>query len=366
MRSAKFLFPGSLVLFLIWSAWTVSADSSQIRYLSPRVTADYIFSVIEADRTIYSEYIVQRLNETINLPATETWKEDDTLLLPAQFLLAASALIHKDDLGLKFRLMGQWPINPDNGPRSKEEKKGLIQVAKTPDTPFTWFTHTGAKTMFNAVYPDKAVTESCVECHNIHPSSPKKDFKKGDVMGGIHISFPVNKLKKKSKGSVFGVSPRRTADFVHAILEADRTVYARHIVNRLQKKKVVFASENWWEDNTLLLPAQFMLNASELIRQRRRGLDFRLISLWPINSHNGPANEFENLGLQEVIKRPGKPHTDQIKVGNKEYFQAVYPDIAVTPSCVVCHNEHPKSPKRDYKLFDVLGGIVVSLPINRN
>jgi hypothetical protein len=37
------------------------------------------------------------------------------------------------------------------------------------------------------------VTAACVECHNAHPSSPKKDFKVGDVMGGLVISFPLVK-----------------------------------------------------------------------------------------------------------------------------------------------------------------------------
>ena len=84
------------------------------------------------------------------------------------------------------------------------------------------------------------------------------------------------------------------ADYVHAILEADRTVYAKHIVNRLQKKNIIYASENWWEENTLLLPAQFLLNASDLIKNMRFGLDYKLISLWPINPHNGAANQFEH------------------------------------------------------------------------
>jgi len=38
-----------------------------------------------------------------------------------------------------------------------------------------------------------AVTAACVECHNSHPSSPKSDFKVGDVMGGLVISFPLSK-----------------------------------------------------------------------------------------------------------------------------------------------------------------------------
>ena len=42
-----------------------------------------------------------------------------------------------------------------------------------------------------------------------------------------------------------GIHPQRVADFVHDIVEADRTVYSTFIVDRLQKKNILHASENW-------------------------------------------------------------------------------------------------------------------------
>jgi len=32
---------------------------------------------------------------------------------------------------------------------------------------------------------------SCVECHNPHPRSPKRDFKSGDVMGALVVRVPL-------------------------------------------------------------------------------------------------------------------------------------------------------------------------------
>ena len=219
------------------------------------------------------------------------------------------------------------------------------------------------KKSFKVVYPDKAVTKACVNCHNQHPRSPKKDFKLGDVMGGIIIHIPLTKNNPKDENGDFLLSPEVVADYIHSVLQSDRTVYAEHIVNRLSKKNILFASENWWEDNTLLLPAQFLLNASDLISERKTGLDFRLISLWPIKKYNGAANEFERLGLDHVIKHPLRPYIGSTHKGKQQFFQAVYPDFAITPACVNCHNEHPQSPKRDFKLNDVMGGIVLSFPM---
>ena len=44
-----------------------------------------------------------------------------------------------------------------------------------------------------------------------------------------------------------------------------------------------------------MLPAQFLLNSA--IKSKRLELDYRLISLYPINRQNRPANEFKQDGL---------------------------------------------------------------------
>jgi len=351
----------SYVLFLTSSDATAQSQSTGI---SPEKAASYIHAVIEADRTVYSQYIVDRLKETISLDATENWKEDHTLLLPAQFLRMSSEQLRIRGSGMNYRLMSLWPINPNNSPKTSHEKKGLQEVSRHPSKPYTWILEKDRRKEFHAIYPDNAVTKSCVTCHNGHPKSARRDFKRGDVMGGIHISFPVSNDFENSNENSYKLAPEVLVDYIHSILEADRTVYAKYIVNRLQKKNVIYPTENWWEENTLLLPAQFLLNASDLIRNMGLGLDYRLISLWPINNHNGPANEFERTGLETVAENPLRPYIGSTQVGNRNYFQAVYPDMAVTPACVACHNGHPKSPKHDFKLYDVIGGVVVSLPLN--
>ena len=153
------------------------------------------------------------------------------------------------------------------------------------------------------------------------------------------------------------------ADYVHAVIEADREVYTRHVVERLQVKGVVVASENWEEMNTLLLPAQFLMESGRVMARKGIGMRYRLISLWPINKRNVASSEFERLGLGTILTHPTKPYTGFVKVGGARYFQAVYPDLAVTQACIGCHNAHPDSPKRDFKLNDVMGAMVISIPV---
>ncbi len=357
-------------LFILFFLSSLAGSEAQPPLMQKAIpahrAADYIHAVIETDRTIYSQYIVERLGETVSLKASESWKKTNTLPLPAQFLMMSSKIVNSKNLGMKYRLMSLWPINKNSAPKTKEEKEGLKKVSLNPNQPHIWTVRKNGQIFFNSIYPDLAVTKSCVRCHNNHPKSPKRDFKRNDVMGGIHISFPISKMRGASPQKNLMVAPEVVADYVHAILEADRTVYATHIVNRLQKKNIIYASENWWEENTLLLPAQFLLNASDLIKNMRLGLNYKLTSLWPINPHNGAANKFERIGLETVASQPFRPYIGTLQVGSRSYFQAVYPDFAVTPACVTCHNAHPKSPRHDFKLHDVIGGIVVSIPTGPN
>ena len=42
-----------------------------------------------------------------------------------------------------------------------------------------------------------------------------------------------------------GIPAEKVADYMHAVLQSDRTFYTVHVVERLQAKGVVAASENW-------------------------------------------------------------------------------------------------------------------------
>ena len=223
---------------------------------------------------------------------------------------------------------------------------------------------------FQSIYPDLATSESCVSCHNAHPKSAKKDFEIGDIMGGILINIPLTNVQLNEKGisagnEVFRVPPQIVSDYVHAILDSDRYIYTKYIIKRMQALKIVDARESWIDDKALPLPAQFLLNTSRLARKNKVGLNFRLISLWPINFNNSAANEFERDALVSVAINPLRPYMGKLKRGRTTYFQAVYPDFAVSQSCVDCHNSHPKSPKRDFQLDDLMGDMVVSFPMRK-
>ncbi|OQW37915.1 MAG: hypothetical protein A4E19_12120 [Nitrospira sp. SG-bin1] len=182
----------------------------------------------------------------------------------------------------------------------------------------------------------------------------------GAAIGGATLLWPARTLPQTTS---INLPMDTVADYIHAVIEADRDVYTRHVVERMQAKGVVVASENWQEMNTLPLPAQFLLESGRYNSKKGLGMEYRLISLWPINKRNIATNALESIGLGTILTQPNRPYTGVTRVGEKRYYEAVYADLAVTQACIGCHNAHPDSPKRDFKLNDVMGAIVISIQL---
>jgi hypothetical protein len=170
-------------------------------------------------------------------------------------------------------------------------------------------------------------------------------------------------LAAKESPIAVGISPERVADYVHAVVEADRTIYTTQVVNRMQGKGIVAATEHWEQDNALPLPAQFLQHSGRLVAESGRGIRYRLIGLSPIYQRNAPATDFERKALETLKGQPDRPITGIVSSGKKQYFQAIYADRAVSSACVTCHNSHPLSPKQDFKVNDVMGGIAITIPL---
>lgn len=81
----------------------------------------------------------------------------------------------------------------------------------------------------------------------------------------------------------------------------------------------------------------------------------RLISSDPENDHNKPVDSFEKQGLQ-TIETGQKSHELIEEVDGQMMYRRITPDVAVTEGCVTgCHE--------GYKQGDILGGLVISIPI---
>ena len=171
-------------------------------------------------------------------------------------------------------------------------------------------------------------------------------------------------MASSSQVSAKTFEPAQVTDMLHLVLASDREVYTKKVVKRLANKhKVIKASEFFEDDKALPLPAQMFRFGSETVADKTKDFSYSLISLWPINKQNAPKTDIEKKGLEFINANKGKNFYGEESLGGKKYFTAVYPDVAVATPCVGCHNNHKDTPKKDFKMGDVMGGVVIRIPL---
>jgi hypothetical protein len=165
-------------------------------------------------------------------------------------------------------------------------------------------------------------------------------------------------------GAEAGLPIEKVADLISSIVAANREAYSQIVVNRLMiQEKIISADEAYLKKKLLPLPAQFFRASAEAAAGKNTRAVYSLESFWSIRPQNFPKTEAEKIGLARVLG--GIKHFYGIEAaGGPDYFVATYPDLATNEACVRCHNGHPDSRRRDFQLGDVMGGVVVRIPIS--
>ncbi|HEY5913921.1 MAG TPA: DUF3365 domain-containing protein [Verrucomicrobiae bacterium] len=151
--------------------------------------------------------------------------------------------------------------------------------------------------------------------------------------------------------------PQEMADALHAVIAADREVFARYFDNATKSGMALATSTNF------PVPAHLLRQASESVQSKGAEFHYVLRSLWPINPKNAPETATEKAGLQFVLDHPDANYYSEESLGGRRYFTAVYADRAVVPGCASCHNGHQNSPRKDFKTGEIMGGLVVRVPL---
>ena len=183
-------------------------------------------------------------------------------------------------------------------------------------------------------------------------------------VGAAAVAFLAFSQSPEKAHKITMISTRKMADSLHAVIAADRAAYVRLVVER-SAAKPGGASANTAspEGNGLPGHAQLLREAAVSIQKGGAEFSYALRSLWPINASHGPQTEVEQTGLEFVASHPGTNYYTEETLGGRSYFTAVYADTAASASCVDCHNRHAGSPRKDFKTGDVMGGIVVRVPL---
>jgi serine/threonine protein kinase len=150
----------------------------------------------EANRE-YSR-IVQRVQKA-NYPVNKTVPPTPgtvPLSIPATFLHdVGEQLGRTSQTGVRVRQYSDHPFpwRTDSGPRDEFEREALrrLRASKGQETVHEFTEIDGQRVVRYA--QARVMQRTCVECHNSHPQSPRKDWQEGDVRGVLEIIRPLDR-----------------------------------------------------------------------------------------------------------------------------------------------------------------------------
>ena len=160
------------------------------------------------------------------------------------------------------------------------------------------------------------------------------------------------------------ISPQDEADSLHFVIAADREIYCRaYIARQAGDAPPPDSSASGKPGEPWPLPSEMLRGAAELIQSKGAEFSYALRSLSPIDPRNGPQTELEGRGLAFVTSHHAQNYYGREMLGGRRYFTAVYPDMPAAAACVDCHNRRSASSSLRYHVGDVMGGIVVRVPL---
>jgi class 3 adenylate cyclase len=113
------------------------------------------------------------------------------------------------------------------------------------------------------------------------------------------------------------------------------------------------------------IPATLSLELGKVIGAQQENINYRFVSDFPFkNRAPHQLDQFETGALQSLRDNPEQKLLETSSSLFSDSVRLVAP-VLMGPACVSCHNVHPESPKKDWKVGDVRGiqEVVITQPI---
>lgn len=168
----------------------------------------------------------------------------------------------------------------------------------------------------------------------------------------------------------------RIARSINTVVTVVRSYYTRNVVQRIQEGDgtVVLTDRYHGIQGAIPIPATLSIELGEALSVIRHDSFFgmQFVSDQPfLNRARRPLDAFESEALRhfrqdrqddEAAQREGFWRIEQ-EQGHRSTLRMAVP-VRMEPGCVACHNAHPDSPARDWKVGDVRGIQEVTVEID--
>ncbi|MDH5570550.1 MAG: DUF3365 domain-containing protein, partial [Gammaproteobacteria bacterium] len=143
-----------------------------------------------------------------------------------------------------------------------------------------------------------------------------------------------------------------------------RTLYTSEVITAAERHGLN-ASHDFIRKGTIPLPVTLSMMLGKRIGEDGTGAAFKLYSPYPFPWQSNRSNDiFSKTAWKQLLLAPSKPYYLFTKKGNTPVLRYAIADI-MHAGCIDCHNQHPDSPKKDWKTGDIRGVLEITIPLDR-
>jgi PAS domain-containing protein len=175
--------------------WYVSHLQSNLIASTVLQDASLYSQALEEFRTLYTSEVVDTVKKH-GIEVTHDYAtKDGAIPLPVTLTLLLGKRIGAHGSGAQTRLYSPYPFSwrqEEGGLQDAFSQEAWGYVQRNPDKPYYRFEEFKGLRSLRYATAD-LMRPSCVDCHNMHPASPKTDWKAGDVRGLLEVILPLDR-----------------------------------------------------------------------------------------------------------------------------------------------------------------------------
>jgi serine/threonine protein kinase len=186
--------------------WQLSRLTEYLVRSSALESAAQQSDILDEVNNLYSADVVERA-KVKGVEATHDYAaRKGTIPLPATLTIAlARHVSERSESGVQVRLYSDYPFRSrrDGGPKDDFEREALARLRENPGEAFYRFEEFQGRPSLRYATA-RRMQETCVQCHNAHVDSTKRDWKAGDVRGVLEIIRPLDRDTARARAGLRG------------------------------------------------------------------------------------------------------------------------------------------------------------------
>ncbi|REL35816.1 EAL domain-containing protein [Thalassotalea euphylliae] len=323
------LFAGLALMLVLLVAPKVIEDLVKANAVE---TAVDLTKTLQKIRNYYAEHVLSEVSNTESIEITHLHKlSDNSIPIPATFLMEMAQSYSEEDK-LRVNVTSPYPFNSRKSRAMDDfQKLAWQQLTLNPEQPVSTFDNVAGNRVVKVALPDKLTASACVDCHNSHQDSSRRDWQLGDVRGILEITVDVELSLKRANQLSFMMI---LVSFVSLLI---LVLFNRHIAKKvvtplsaitsamtsLSERKIVSteSSHSGYKEVNALGNAFLNFQNSE---QKRQALENEVRQLAYYDSLTGLPNRSAALErLNEQANLASTKHSFALIIINIEKFNEI-------------------------------------------